>query len=274
MRIYKYIPSLLILFATMNSNLSSQTRDIFKLSQPTALPVDSLKSSSAILRFYIPVFPRDTIYNLLDFIVFSRREIEIYYQVATDTLFTRTSIVASTAQDTALKFVGPNALRLSQSRLPTYVSNLDSSFIVQFPLLNLRPNTQYYYRGATKTSIGLDFPVTSVPSSTASFTTNTLVATRELSTHLQRINLTPNPFRESITLDFSLDAPSDVALQIISSSGDVLATIPQGSLPSGNHSFQWNGKTRDGTETAQGIYFIRLMVNGKTVDSAKIVKTK
>jgi hypothetical protein len=84
----------------------------------------------------------------------------------------------------------------------------------------------------------------------------------------------PNPFSESINLDFSLDAPSDVALQIISNAGEVLATLPQGALASGKHSFRWNGKGSNGAETAQGTYFVRLLVNGKMLDTAKVVKIK
>ena len=84
----------------------------------------------------------------------------------------------------------------------------------------------------------------------------------------------PNPFSESINLDFSLDSPSDVALQIISNTGEVLATLPQGALASGKHSFRWNGKGSNGSETAQGTYFVRLLVNGKTLDTAKVVKIK
>jgi hypothetical protein len=84
----------------------------------------------------------------------------------------------------------------------------------------------------------------------------------------------PNPFSESINLDFSLDAPSDVALQIISNAGEVLATLPQGALASGKHSFRWNGKGSNGSETAQGTYFVRLLVNGKMLDTAKVVKVK
>jgi hypothetical protein len=66
----------------------------------------------------------------------------------------------------------------------------------------------------------------------------------------------PNPFNPSTKIDLILNNSGEVSLKILNVLGQEIATLYQGILNVGNHSFTWNG-----SNLSAGIYFCRLEVN-------------
>ncbi len=72
----------------------------------------------------------------------------------------------------------------------------------------------------------------------------------------------PNPFNNSTVISFTLEHGSDVQLKIFDLTGREVTVLADRALPAGLHSFTWNGKTSDGSETASGVYFYRMTAGG------------
>ena len=70
----------------------------------------------------------------------------------------------------------------------------------------------------------------------------------------------PNPFNPSTMISFALNSASNVRLSVYDMSGRELATLANGSLMPGIHSFKW-----DASALSSGTYFYRLNVNGAQV---------
>lgn len=69
----------------------------------------------------------------------------------------------------------------------------------------------------------------------------------------------PNPLRSGVTqLAFRLGAPGSVVLTIHDPAGREVARPLSRTLDAGDHRLDWDGRTDDGQELAQGVYFIRL----------------
>ena len=69
----------------------------------------------------------------------------------------------------------------------------------------------------------------------------------------------PNPFAEAATIQFYLLSASEVTIQVVSITGQMLEEENLGNLPSGANSFNWNAKM-----LPAGMYFIRIQTPGKT----------
>jgi len=72
--------------------------------------------------------------------------------------------------------------------------------------------------------------------------------------------LYPNPFNPITTLHFALPQRSHVSLKIYDTSGRLVATLLDGSLPAGAHNLSW-----DASGLASGVYFFRLNASGKVL---------
>ncbi len=81
----------------------------------------------------------------------------------------------------------------------------------------------------------------------------------------------PNPFRASTTLRFSLAAESRARIEIFDVSGRLVATLLDGFVPSGNHSVIWDGRNASGAAVAPGVYLARLDAGG-TTSAARLVR--
>jgi M6 family metalloprotease-like protein len=75
----------------------------------------------------------------------------------------------------------------------------------------------------------------------------------------------PNPFNPSVTIEYALDHPARVSLQIHDLAGRLVATlvdeyqVPQG----GNLSAVWDGNNNQGGRSSSGLYFWRLAIGGQ-----------
>jgi hypothetical protein len=82
-----------------------------------------------------------------------------------------------------------------------------------------------------------------------------------MAAHAKSFNLFrnyPNPFNPSTTISFSLNAVSDIRLQIYNLNGQLITTIASGQHPVGLHEYQWNGTDANGKSVASGIYIYAL----------------
>jgi len=71
----------------------------------------------------------------------------------------------------------------------------------------------------------------------------------------------PNPFTESITIQFKLDQTANVQLKIFDLYGRVVKSLVDSKLPIGLNSFSWNGTNSSGVEVCSGVYFYSLLLN-------------
>ena len=68
----------------------------------------------------------------------------------------------------------------------------------------------------------------------------------------------PNPFRPSTTIRFSLPAARNVELRVFDVTGRAVRTLAKGPLGPGVHTLQWAGDDDRGGHLASGVYFYRL----------------
>lgn len=82
---------------------------------------------------------------------------------------------------------------------------------------------------------------------------------------------TPNPFRTQTSIQFGLPTRQRVQLQVYDITGRQITTLVNGILPAGYHTVSWAGTDRQGRPIAQGLYFIRLKTDEKTL-TRKVLK--
>jgi hypothetical protein len=80
----------------------------------------------------------------------------------------------------------------------------------------------------------------------------------------------PNPFRRSTDVHFTLDGRRHVSLEIFDLSGRLVRTLQYAELPEGRHLITWDGRNSAGENVASGIYFAR-MTSGSFRDIERIV---
>lgn len=84
----------------------------------------------------------------------------------------------------------------------------------------------------------------------------------------------PNPFNPKTTIRFSLANAGDVTLQVYDISGRTVATLLDGqNMAAQAHEVVWDGTTNTGDRAASGIYFYKLIADGKSF-SDKMVMLK
>jgi len=69
----------------------------------------------------------------------------------------------------------------------------------------------------------------------------------------------PNPCQRGAQLEFSLETPGVVRLEVIDPSGRRVATLVNGTLPAGRHAMRWDRHRDNGTRAVAGLYFVRLV---------------
>jgi len=78
----------------------------------------------------------------------------------------------------------------------------------------------------------------------------------------------PNPFNPVTTISYELPAPSSVQVTIYNVNGQLIETLVNRNKVSGNYDVTW-----DASNYTSGIYFVKLVANGKTI-SEKITLIK
>ena len=82
-------------------------------------------------------------------------------------------------------------------------------------------------------------------------------------------NIYPNPFNPTTTVEFSVMNAGNHTIDIYSTAGQLIETISQGYVSPGSYQVTW-----DANGMPSGIYIVRLIANGKLVNSRKVMLLK
>jgi len=94
------------------------------------------------------------------------------------------------------------------------------------------------------------------------------------SSSIVRLSTSPNPFRESVAVAFTLTHPvAEATLQVHDVRGRRIRTLHLGAREPGTSRVVWDGLEERGTPTAPGIYFVRLLGCGPP-QGARIVRVR
>ena len=85
---------------------------------------------------------------------------------------------------------------------------------------------------------------------------------------IQNLNMSlynyPNPFNPNTTIKFSIQNDSKIKLLVFNIKGQNIKTLVQNEFTKGSHSIIWNGDDEFGKLVSSGIYYYKLIVDGKT----------
>ncbi len=84
------------------------------------------------------------------------------------------------------------------------------------------------------------------------------------------LNLSPNPAQAYAHLDYFLEKPAQVNVEVLNVSGQNVAALFSGKQMPGEQRISWNGLTVNGLRAQAGLYFVRLTVGGKAL-TAQII---
>ncbi|MCF6365095.1 MAG: carboxypeptidase regulatory-like domain-containing protein [Bacteroidales bacterium] len=87
---------------------------------------------------------------------------------------------------------------------------------------------------------------------------------------LSSIKISPNPFNEFTTFEFSVKESSSVFLGIYSYNGQLIKILVNETLNAGLHKVTWNGTDANNKSLSNGLYFCKLIYSG-TSKSEKII---
>ena len=95
-----------------------------------------------------------------------------------------------------------------------------------------------------------------------------LSATDLIPTTTELSNIYPNPFNPSTTIDYNLNASSDVSIVIYDMKGSIVRTLVSNYQDAGLHQITWNGKNDFNSQVSSGMYLVRMDANGQVFQQA------
>lgn len=84
----------------------------------------------------------------------------------------------------------------------------------------------------------------------------------------------PNPFNPETNIFYSIMDNGSVELFIYNIKGQLVKELVNSAINAGEHSIVWNGKDSAGRKVSSGLYFYKLKLNGKTIDTKKMMLLK
>lgn len=84
----------------------------------------------------------------------------------------------------------------------------------------------------------------------------------------------PNPFNPETNILYSIIGNGIVELSIYNIKGQLVKELVNSSMNAGEHNIVWNGKDSVGRKVGSGLYFYKLKLNGKTIDTKKMMLLK
>ncbi|MCK4353391.1 T9SS type A sorting domain-containing protein [candidate division WOR-3 bacterium] len=84
----------------------------------------------------------------------------------------------------------------------------------------------------------------------------------------------PNPSMRGVKIPYSLARASNVSLKVYDVAGRVVRTLVNGRMLRGKYIAKWDSRDRDGKSMPAGVYFYRLVVDGKSIGTRKLVLVK
>jgi flagellar hook assembly protein FlgD len=82
---------------------------------------------------------------------------------------------------------------------------------------------------------------------------------------LQLGNAQPNPFDAATRIEFSLPSRGEVELSIYNVQGQKVGTLVRGMREAGQYDATWDGRDETGARVSTGVYFYRLIADGKVL---------
>jgi hypothetical protein len=73
----------------------------------------------------------------------------------------------------------------------------------------------------------------------------------------------PNPFNPSTLIRFNIPTAGEVKLNVYNIKGQLVKTLVNENMITGNHEITWNGDDNNNRSVASGVYFYRLEANGQ-----------
>lgn len=104
-----------------------------------------------------------------------------------------------------------------------------------------------------------------------------MVTTPALPQRMLRSIASPNPFREAVSVRFSVPAqlaahgPVDLRVTILDASGRVVRELPTGAVLRGDQAVGWDGRDGEAREVPSGVY-LYIVQAGAHMESGRIVK--
>lgn len=88
----------------------------------------------------------------------------------------------------------------------------------------------------------------------------------------------PNPFMPTTTINYTIknnsDQPDSVNVSFYDLKGKLIRTLIDDFQKSGEYKFEWNGKDNEDLSVESGVYFYKLVINGKEVGVKKMILLK
>ncbi len=84
----------------------------------------------------------------------------------------------------------------------------------------------------------------------------------------------PNPFNPETNISYSVIDNGSVELAIYNIKGQLVKELVRSTRNAGEHTVVWNGKDSAGRKVSSGLYFYKLKLNGKTIDTKKMMLLK
>jgi FlgD Ig-like domain len=84
----------------------------------------------------------------------------------------------------------------------------------------------------------------------------------------------PNPFNPSTTIAYEIANDANVRVDVFDARGAHIRTLVEDRTRAGRHDTTWNGTDVRGAPVASGVYFYRLMVDGRAVETRKMALLK
>ena len=75
-------------------------------------------------------------------------------------------------------------------------------------------------------------------------------------------------------MPFSLPAQAAVNISVFDLNGKLIRTIVDKTVPAGQHTAYWNGRSQDGLAQPSGIYFYTLKIDGNLIDTRQMMLLK
>lgn len=88
------------------------------------------------------------------------------------------------------------------------------------------------------------------------------------------ISVYPNPFSDKVVIHYTLISDQITKLTIYNSIGQEVTVMSEGLENTGSHSYEWNGKAKNGSVVASGLYNYKLQVGDKSYFGKIIYKSK
>lgn len=92
-------------------------------------------------------------------------------------------------------------------------------------------------------------------------------------TAIDRLQLSnyPNPFNPTTTIRYTVPKDGDVRLSIYNTRGQLVTILVNERKDKGSYTIVWNGKDNNGIAASSGVYFTRILSNGKSHTSKMLM---